>query len=51
MTLIEIINELKDCNILISIEDFETLILDFRLEDTEIDITFKELNKWINKNI
>jgi hypothetical protein len=51
MTLIDIINELKDCNISISIDDLEVLILDFRLEDTDVDITENELNRWINKNI
>ena len=51
MTLMEIIDELKYCWGDISIEDFKDLVLDFRLEDTEVDITEKELNKWINKNI
>ena len=47
----EIIDELKYCCGDISIEEFNDLVLDFRLEDTEVDITEKELTRWINKNI
>ena len=50
MTLIEIVrylDEFKDSTLF----DLELMLIDLEIEDTEIDVTSYELQRWLQENI